>query len=488
MNKLALLFVLFTAFQAQAQLTDSLKIQVGTTATLASKGYQPLWIVANRYGTLIDRQADLATHFSLRNEHVFTSQTVTVEGVGPVRKRGFYVQYKVDLYNNNHFQKLRLAEGYVKVGYKNLQLRGGRYREFTGELDPTLSSGSLGLSGNALPIPKLDLAVVEYTPVPFTKGLVQVKGQFAHGWFDTSRNIKGAYLHQKSLYLKIGRERFSAYGGLTHFAQWGGTFPAGQAPSRFKDFLRIVAGRSGNGADPVYQQGPVDVANAVGNHLLVPDFGLTLRGARATWRLYTQTIFEKGVGDSANTNQRDRLLGLKILSRDRLLGLSWERPQGQFLQKILLEGIYTKYQGGPVIYQGRDNYYNNGTYPMGWQYQHQILGTPLFINEQRAAAYGLDPNAFGGWSVVSNRVVGLHLGVKGTVTPRLDYRLLATYVRHYGNYYNDALFTPTKRQTHFLLEMPYQWERVVLTAALGGDYGDLSMTTAGLLRLEWQLH
>lgn len=64
----------------------------------------------------------------------------------------------------------------------------------------------------------------------------------------------------------------------------------------------------------------------MGNHLLIPDFGLTLRGARATWRLYTPTIFDKGVGDSATTDQRDKLQGLKTRSRDHLVGLSWERP------------------------------------------------------------------------------------------------------------------------------------------------------------------
>ena len=49
----------------------------------------------------------------------------------------------------------------------------------------------------------------------------------------------------------------------------------GKPLARFKDYLRIIAGASGNAADPVYQQGPIDVANAVGNHIIIPDFGLT---------------------------------------------------------------------------------------------------------------------------------------------------------------------------------------------------------------------
>lgn len=183
--------------------------------------------------------------------------------------------------------------------------------------------------------------MAEYTALPFTRGWVQFKGQFAHGWLGNTPDIKGTLLHQKSFYLRVGKKQLAAYGGLTHFAQWGGTFSSGQAPSRFKDYLRIIAGASGDASDPVYQQGPIDVANAVGNHLLIPDFGVNFCQNNATWRFYTQNIFDKGIGDSSNTNKRDRLNGLKILSRDRLVGLSWETSKSSLLQKIVVEGIYT---------------------------------------------------------------------------------------------------------------------------------------------------
>ena len=204
-------------------------------------------------------------------------------------------------------------------------------------------------------------------------------------------------------------------------------------------------------------------------------------------RLYTQNIFDKGIGDSVNS--RDRLDLLRILRRDHLVGLSWETTKSAFLQKIVVEGIYTKYQGGPVIYNGRDNYYNNGTYTIGWQYRDRIIGTPLFLNYANAENYHFDlsANAIGGWQVVSNRLFGFHLGAKGNISKRLDYRVLATYVRHYGNYYNDAYFTPAKNQTHLLFEVPYQVNTFILTAAIASDFGDLSRNTAGLLRAEWQL-
>ena len=486
MQKILLGF-LFLSTPAAAQFADSLHVTVGTTVTAATQGYQPLWLVANRYGTIADRQTDAATFVVFSNEHAFGKQPAT--STEEPRPRGFYVGYGAALYNNDHFNRFFLPEGYVRAGYGKLQLRAGRYREVTGEIDPALSSGSLGISGNALPLPKVELALTDYVNVPFTKGWVQVKGNFAHGWFGKQPFVDGAYLHQKSLYLQVGKGQLRGYGGLTHFAQWGGTFhtyQTGEAPSRFSDYLRIITGRGGNDADPVYHQGPIDIANAVGNHLLIPEFGLTFRKHKATLRLYTQTIFDKGVGDSTNGNQRDRLAGLKIFWQDRLVGFSWETSRRTWLQKVLVEGIYTKYQGGSAVYQGRDNYYNNATYTFGWQYQGRIMGTPLFLNRQNAENYHLNPATYTFWQVISNRVIGVHLGFKGALSEHLTYRVLATHVRHYGNYYDAAEFVPAS-QTHLLAEVPYQLGRLTATAGIASDFGDFGTNTGGMLRLAYQL-
>ena len=486
MRNFLLAFYLLLTTQASAQFADSLKIAVGTTATFATKDYQPLWVIANRYGTISDQQTDLSTYLLIHHKHVFAKKQNPAEIIAAPRSQCFFIGYGAALYNNNHFGSTFLQQGYAQVGYSTWQLRAGRYQEFTGELDPTLSSGSFGISGNALPLPKVELAVTDYTAVPFTKGWVQFKGNFAHGWFGNSTYIKRALLHQKSLYVQAGKKRLSVYGGLTHFAQWGGTFPSGKAPSRFKDYLRIIFGASGNAADPVYQQGPVDIDNAVGNHILIPEFGLAFRKDNATIRLYTQTIFDKGVNDTINPNKRDRLAGLKLLGRDRLVGVSWETTTNSLLQKFLIEGIYTKYQGGPIIYEGRDNYYNNGTYSIGWQYKNRIIGTPLFLNRENVINYKLTQDLLTSWPVVSNRIIGLHLGAKGTITPKLSYRVLATHVRHYGNYYSTEYFSPAKKQTYLLGEFPYRFNKVSVTAAVGSDFGDLTKNTSGLLRVEYR--
>lgn len=466
-----------------AQSTDSLRIRVGATATAARLGYQPLWLVANQYGTVADRGTDVATHLYIGNSHRLARQP-RPQATEPAAA---YVAYALDVYANNHFGRTFLKEAHLKAGYKNWQLRAGRYAETTGELDPLLSSGSLGVSRNALPVPKVGLAVVQYTDVPFTSGFVQFKGEFTHGWLGDTYYAKRILLHQKALYLKFGRQKLSFYAGLTHFAQWGGTFETGRAPSRLRDYLRVVLGARGNDADPVYQQGPIDVVNAVGNHLIIPDFGFALNTPASRYRIYTESIFDKGKGQEG---QRDKLMGLKILSRDRLLGFSWEATRRLPLSKVVLEGIYTRHQGGPIIYDGRDNYYNNGTYVGGWQYKGNIIGTPLFLNSSRAARYSpeLRTGYYNPLPVVSNRIAGLHLGAQGYLGAALSYRTLLTYSRHYGNYYNQTLFPEPKNQFNLLVEGTCKvGKSLVVAAAVGVDSGDLSHNTGGRLTAEWQL-
>lgn len=468
-----------------AQFTDSLKVSIGTSALFAAKTYQPFWIDALQFGTTSDQKTDLTTHVSVTNSHRFPKNEDKGRGV---EASDFYINYGIDLYNNSHFREIFTKEAYVKAGYKSWEIRVGQFLEIIGEVDPTLSSGSFAVSGNSLPIPKIGLAIKEYTAVPFTKGFLQLKGQFSHGWLGETNYVRGAFLHEKSLYIKGGKGTFSLYGGLNHFANWSGDHPNGRAPSRFKDFLRIVAGAAGDWEDPVYHQGPVDIANAVGNHMITSDIGIEIKLKESILALYTQTIFEKGKGDSSNTNKRDKLIALNIFGKDRLVGITWENRKLAYLRKVLLEGIYTKHQGGPIIFNGRFNYYNNATYATGWEYKDHIIGTPLFVNRRQAANYNLDPASTTGWNVVSNRVMGLHTGLTGSITKSLSYRTLFTHVRHYGNYYNDALFVPPKQQSNLLFDITYRLSASVLVnVALALDHGDLSKNKGGKLGVEWQV-
>ncbi|MDN3688853.1 capsule assembly Wzi family protein [Cyclobacterium jeungdonense] len=479
------LFMLFGIHQVSGQFLDSLKIETGLSMVVASKDYPPFWIQANQFGTVgSERQLDLIPHLSVENSHYFRLGKSKIE----TTEANFHLGYGLDVYANNGFNSVFAKEAFVRLGYQQWELRAGRFAELIGELDPELSSGSFAVSGNALPIPKLTFIVNRFTDVPGTRGFLQFKGQYSHGWLGNSHSVKNAFLHEKVLYLKAGRKPFSFYAGLMHFAQWGGEHQRGPMPGRFKDYLRIIVGASGDPDDPVYQQGAgsVDVANAVGNHMINSDIGLEVRLAKSRLKLYTQTIFSKGRGDSSNLSRRDDLVAFNMFGKDRMVGLSWTTDRKSWVEKVLLEGIYTKEQGGDIIFNGRFNYYNNATYATGWVYQENIIGTPLFISQNQAANYELDPNGIGGLSVVSNRIVGYHGGIMGSLGKHMRYRTLITFVSHFGNYYNDAYFTPNKKQSYFLLELSHRLNpKISVVTAIALDRGELSNNVGAQLAVEW---
>ncbi|MCK7558022.1 capsule assembly Wzi family protein [Chitinophaga sedimenti] len=199
--------LLFATISSKGQFSDSLQIRIGTNITAATQDYQPLWLGAKRYGTITDQKVDASTYFRLSNAHELGDD--------------YKISYGISLYNNNHFRNVQLEQAFVKAAWRKLEFRAGRYEEIIGEMDKELSSGSLGVSGNALPIPKLSIAISDYIDVPFTKGFLQFKGQFSHGWMGRDQYIRSAYLHEKNFYMRLGKQRLKVWGGVQHYAVWG---------------------------------------------------------------------------------------------------------------------------------------------------------------------------------------------------------------------------------------------------------------------------
>ncbi|RZK41780.1 MAG: hypothetical protein EOO61_05775, partial [Hymenobacter sp.] len=63
MRRLLLLLLLaLLAGSSHGQLPDSLQFSAGTLGTVASEGYQPLWLTSNRWGAVSDRQFDASSY------------------------------------------------------------------------------------------------------------------------------------------------------------------------------------------------------------------------------------------------------------------------------------------------------------------------------------------------------------------------------------------------------------------------------------------
>ena len=122
--------------------------------------------------------------------------------------------------------------------------------------------------------------------------------------------------------------------------------------------------------------------------------------------------------------------------KDCLLGAELKLKDVLWLNNIVVEYLYTKYQAGPVYHDhtqsndvqisGRDNYYNHYLYT-GWQHWGQVIGNPLYLSPLY--------NADGSIEVEHNRFVACHLGFSGSPSPQLNYRVLASWQKSYGSYY-----------------------------------------------------
>jgi len=469
MKKLIIFSFLFTQLTAKGQFLDSLKVNIGTTASLASEDYLPLWLFSNRFGTVSDQKQDLSTHLRINNSH-------SIDSV-------FGVDYSIDVYNNTHFNKNIIQEAYIRGRYKDIQITAGRLKHIIGEVDHEISSGSLGVSGNALPIPKVSFSIPNYIDLPFTNSFAQFKGQISHGWMGRNRYMKDAIYHEKNLYVKLGKKKFRVYGGIQHYAMWGGNRKQDgfNLDKSFKGFLNVLFALEANdGSVP-----DSILPNRAGDHRGIIEFGAEWENDRMKIQLNNQTPFEMGQG--MTPKNIDRLLSLSYLSK----------VTDTRLKKIVIEFLYTKQMNSFYPMKYRESYYNNGVYKTGWEYENNIIGTPIFINRNRASKYFSDIHTYdwngkrhsiGMDNIINNRVIGLHIGSTIAISKQALSKTMITYTENFGNY-DLSKFAPSKSQFYSLQEI--NWilpkSQLVLTCSLGYDWGELSNNFGTIFGIQWHM-
>jgi hypothetical protein len=321
--------------------------------------------------------------------------------------------------------------------------------------------GSLGVSGNAPPIPQIRAGLSDWTSIPFTRDFIQIKGFIAHGWLGSERYVSDVLYHEK-----VGHARFGGnfplnlYGGLAHYALWGGNnHPQyGDLPSTFSDYGRVFAAVGGDDNAP-----PGDENYILGDHLGGWDFGFFLDFTNIRMKIYRQFPLETKSNLKLKSPQ-DALTGVSI---------SFPEPKSSGLTGLTYEFLYTKWQNGPRTedpiderggfpFKGNENYYNNGVYQTGWSYNRRTIGNPLFI--PREDNRGIN----------NNRIVAHHLGARFQFS-ELNFFMKATISRNYGNWGNPFSeetrpfegepFNPPRNQFSFLagIEVPMTLQNIPFT-------------------------
>ncbi|MBK6979674.1 MAG: hypothetical protein IPH28_23430 [Cytophagaceae bacterium] len=194
------------------------KKQIYSGITYSTSGINPFWLRSNVYGT-VPLESNYFTLGGQINDDY--DSTYTIAKKLKKCKWGYGVDVLTNLGSENRFY---LPEIYGKIRYGAFEFYLGKRKEIFGLVDSSLSSGSFSWSGNAMPLPKIQLSIPNYIRLD-RQGLFSIKGGYAHGYFDNNRPYaKNIKLHQKWMYLKLGKPnwKINLFSGFNHQVMWEG--------------------------------------------------------------------------------------------------------------------------------------------------------------------------------------------------------------------------------------------------------------------------
>ncbi|QKJ31465.1 hypothetical protein HQ865_17390 [Mucilaginibacter mali] len=402
-----------------------MQFSVESQTILTQPGKLPLWFRANQFGSVPLSGPSTSIIGSAYKIYDETSSSLIDWSAG--------VQVRGNVGNQAYFT---LIEGYVKAKGSIFEVTAGRTKDITGIVDTTLSSGSFSFSGNALGIPKIEIAIPEYYILPIFNRLFSVKGSFSYGFFGNQEifspyaYVKNApqYFQQSQLYFRLGHPdwRLKLFGGINHNVMFGNEktiFGPGYKLSPFSAAIYAIFGKTYRDYNNnLYDQ---QFGGKVGNHIGSVDAGATYEFDDVNMLVYHQFIYDIGaIGHLANL--ADGINGVSFTNKDEGFDhINWH--------KILIEFISSRNQAGHLgttAPSGDEDYYNDYEFRNGWSYQGLNMGTPLF-NDRKYTRDGLinDPNDH----IINNRILGFHGAIQGSVN-RVQLTMKLTYTQNFGTY------------------------------------------------------
>ena len=318
-----------------------------------------------------------------------------------------------------------LTEAYVSGRRGNWELWAGRRKEVYGLGDTAMTSGFYAWSGNAVPIPKIQFGTRDY--VDFAKGHLGIFMTFAHGWLDNQGPVLDGFLHQKTLYGRIGRRNalINLFGGVNHQVMWAGIGKDGTKwGTGLNTFYYVVTTSKDRETIKEDPNAPAtEKGYQYGAHLGSIDFLLKIQPEWGNISIYKQTAWETG-----------RIAKL-ITANDGITGISLQLKRTKLLQHIIFEYIYTAnqgqyYSGLAKLFKMNDPHANeiennfNGTHG-GWHYMDRGIGTPFVVYNMESGYLMYD-----GYYFSLNAVKAYYMGLKGQFRNNLYWNLRAAYSLH----------------------------------------------------------
>lgn len=428
----------------------------------------PFWFHANQWGVVPMTGQAGSLRTGIAGRQPFSGDTLS--------KRNWTYVYGVEVVSNaSKHSKVLAPQAYAGIDFKGFQLTVGRFKQYVGFNDQELGSGAYMWSGNALPIPKIQLGFADYKPL--FKSFLYFKGFYSDGIFENTRPVTSRLkLHNKALFLRIGRPSgmVKLYGGFNHAVQWGGKSPYftenGQMPNGLGYYWYAVTGLKPKNKTELSH---FDRTNRIGNHVASLDAGIELDLQNVNIFLYRQNLVEDGSLFYLN-NIKDGLNGL-------VFKFKHTKPSDFLVDQLTLELLYTKSQGGTETtntngIRGKDDYFNNGQVRDGWSYFGRGIGTPFIT-----AATENNWPPYADFFTNNNRVWVTHLGIKGSLK-QVTWKTKLSLSSNQGTY--DQPFPETVYQFSGLLALAKQTRLLggsTVQAALSVDRGKLFDSAVGLM-------
>jgi hypothetical protein len=449
------IIILSFSFTTKAQ-SDSINYEVEVLELNSTGTYSPFWMQSNNYGLILEQPHSIYFNLGLSKEMQHSQSLIDY---------GFKINASIQ--SDYKYIYILAHEYYANARLSVFGLSLGAKKEHYGNQDSTLSTGGFLFSKNARPMPKIWAGIENFTPIPFTKGYIEIKGGLSHGWFENNRYVDKALLHHKYAYLRLGGKLpVRIQYGLDHVAQWGGISPDyGIQPSGFTDFKRIFFAQEGSSAAV-----DIDQINTLGNHIISQSMKLELTLNEFDIDAYWQNLSEDGP---------IRPLWNSMNKSDGIWGVSLKNKQFTYIQGILYEYINTTDQSGPfhdkdgIVFGGDDSYFNNGIYKSGWSYHTRTIGTALILSPLYNSNGILQTN--------NNRIQAHHFGIEGRFGIT-NYRALATFNKSYGTY--GLAIYPAKTLNSIFVELTrpiFNKTGIEAKLNLSADYGSFYGNTFGVL-------
>lgn len=465
------LSILLTFFSSLIALPDtSIHTTVEAQAIVSDAGATPLWIRSLQYGSVPMENPGLILR--------------AWNGKGYNLKKKYDWKYEVEATGWTGKQNdFWLTQAYVSGRWRKWELWAGRRKEVYGLGDTTMTGGFYAWSGNAMPMPKVQLGTRDY--LNFAKGWFGIHMTYSHGWFDNQGPTIDAYLHQKTLYGRIGKpsSKINLFGGLNHNVSWGGEaknksggafdyYPSGintyfYVVTVLKDRTILATDANSSWDDLGYQ---------FGNHLGSVDLAIKFQNTHFETLLYRQSMYETG-----------RIAKLTQIN-DGLSGISIKIKRGSYLKNIGLEYLYTANQGnytsGISEFLGLkdphlieiESYQNNGGRG-SWKYWNKPLGTPIFVLDRESVQGG-------GNYFTLNAIKSFHVFLAGEINNSTNWKfrfsrsLYASPRNHLARRIQDSEFLK-QVSCNLLVEKRFS-NRLNSKFQLGYDQGERIENTVGL--------